>query len=211
MGVERRAPVVILAAGESSRAGEPKGLVSVDGAPWIERQLAALAVARLERAVIVLGHSLDAYRDALAWLGPALDRAEAVCGLTVSAVVNPRPELGPFSSLRCALARTTGAAFVLPVDVPCAGEAVFLALEAAVGHGASAAVPLFASRGGHPVLLSRDLARDIAAIPDESVDARLDVQLRARGDRVARVAVDDPRVAMNLNTRDDFDAYARSG
>jgi molybdopterin-guanine dinucleotide biosynthesis protein A len=35
-------PVIVLAAGKSSRAGMPKGLIEVNGRPWIEHQIEAL-------------------------------------------------------------------------------------------------------------------------------------------------------------------------
>ena len=66
-GAARRAPwparplrsaVVVLAAGRSSRMGEPKGLVVVEGRTWIDRQLEALG---RRRAVLVLGHDRERY------------------------------------------------------------------------------------------------------------------------------------------------------
>jgi CTP:molybdopterin cytidylyltransferase MocA len=214
------ADVVVLAAGRSSRLGEPKGLVLVEGKPWIFHQLDAIGS---RRVVVVLGHDRDRY---LASVPQLAARARIV--------TNPDPDRGPFSSLQVGLAEVTpGAdAFVLPVDVPAAGEPVWAALEAALaarapGEAALAALPEYqrdqrdqrdqghqghqgsrAGRGGrggggHPVLLAAPLAAEILRLPPSS---RLDEVLRrpATLASVLRIPVADPRVRLNLNTAEDW-------
>lgn len=209
MGADAATTAIVLAAGASTRAGAPKGLIEVRGVRWLERQLEALGACGVSRAVVVLGASRDAYRSAIAWMDGALAAGARVGAVLVRAVVNERPELGPFSSLQRAIALAPAGAFVLPVDVPCAEGSVLGALADAVAAGALAAIPVHGGRGGHPVLLGEALARDLAAVDPTSADARLDIQLRARADRIARIDVADARVTMNLNTRADFDAFAR--
>jgi CTP:molybdopterin cytidylyltransferase MocA len=126
-------------------------------------------------------------------------------GAEVIVARNDAPERGPFSSLLCGLDRAgEGAAYVLPIDVPCPGRAVWTTLARAVEEGGAAAVPVHAERSGHPVFCSAALTARLARVPVEAEDARLDVQLRALGDAVRRIEVDDVRVGMNLNTRRDF-------
>ncbi|HEY8091608.1 MAG TPA: NTP transferase domain-containing protein [Polyangiaceae bacterium] len=180
-------PVIVLAAGQSSRLGEPKGLVVVEGRTWIDRQLEALGG---RRAVLVLGHDRDRYLPVILALGRPVDL-----------VTNPDPDRGPFSSLQEGLAAVDAgsAAFVLPVDVPAPGKAVWEALEASLG-AAEAAVPVHEGKGGHPVLLGPALVARLLTRPASS---RLDEELRALP-LVARVPVDDPRVGLNLNTASDW-------
>lgn len=191
-----RAPdVVVLAAGRSSRMGEPKGLVSVEGRPWIVRQLDAL---RAHRVVLVLGADRDRY-------------VREVPDLTARAVVvvNPDPDRGPFSSLQEGLAAATPGApvFVLPVDVPAPSRPVWEALDAALGQTAAAAVPRFEGRGGHPVLLGPAFIAHLRALP---ASARLDEELRnLQGLR--NVPVTDPRVRLNLNAPEDWGKVPRGG
>ena len=199
------ADVVILAAGRSSRLGEPKGLFVVDGRPWLLHQLDAIARVGVVRGVIVvLGFEADRYRTAL----PDLARR-------AQAVTNPDPDRGPFSSLQCGLAALAPArrpAFVLPVDVPAASPEVWDALSAALRPygaapndepGTDAAVPVHEGRGGHPVLLSSAFA---AALLERPPTSRLDHELgRGHGHvAVARVPVGDPRVGLNLNEPRDW-------
>jgi len=194
------ASLVVLAAGASSRMGEPKGLVTVRGRPWIDHQLDAARSAGVRRVVVVLGRDRGPYLQAV----PSLAQRALVA-------VNPDPDRGPFSSLQCGL-RALGAdgpraAFVLPVDVPAASPEVWRALAAAlaaalpVDSSIDAAVPVHGGHGGHPVLLSSAFAaRLLALAPDD----RLDHALRRPGVAIARVPVVDPRVRMNLNRPEDW-------
>jgi CTP:molybdopterin cytidylyltransferase MocA len=180
--------VIVLAAGRSSRAGEPKGLIDVAGRPWIAHQLEAIG----RPVIVVLGHDRESYL-------PVLASFDAVV------VVNEAPHRGPFSSVLAGARAASGDAFVLPIDVPCPGEAVWRALDAAAGlPGVLACVPVYAGRGGHPVRCARSLLDRLARVPEDASDYRLDAQLRKLGTDVARVVVDDPRVTMNWNQRADF-------
>ena len=173
----------------------PKGLIEVDGRPWLEHQLDALRHHGLRQVVVVLGHHADAYRA-------VLDSRSVVCA------VNPEPDRGPFSSLQVGLeALPSGSgAWILPLDVPCPAEEVWRELEQhGMGPAVDAAVPTYQGHGGHPVLLSPELVARLLALPVEHPDSRLDRQLhQLPRERVVRIEVRDPRVLDNLNTAEDF-------
>jgi molybdenum cofactor cytidylyltransferase len=193
VGLQHRpADVVVLAAGRSSRMGEPKGVFVFAGRPWIETQLAALEG---RRVVVVLGHDSPRYLEAIPDLAT---RAEVV--------VNPDPDRGPFSSLQVGLAAVSLSpavpAFVLPVDVPAPSAAVWRALEEALDPGFDAAIPVFEGRGGHPVLLAPPFIALLCSRDPASAEARLDVALQSA--KVHRVPTSDPRVRMNLNAPEDW-------
>jgi nicotine blue oxidoreductase len=199
------APVVVLAAGQGSRVGMPKGLVTVGGKPWLALQLTALATCGVRDVAVVLGHDVEEHQNAMALLGAT--------GLRVRTVLNARPELGPFSSLQAGLAMLPpgSAAYILPVDVPCPRPEVWGALAEALARCAGdpklanecdAAVPVHGGRGGHPVLCSDRFLARLRGLSPADPDARLDAQLRAAA--VARVPVDDARVRIDLNTPEDW-------
>jgi molybdenum cofactor cytidylyltransferase len=197
--------IVLLAAGRSSRMGEPKGLWAIGGKPWLEHQLDAIDALGAE-AVVVLGYDRQRYLEALPELE---DRA--------SVVVNPAPEHGPFSSLQCGLRVSGSPAFVLPVDVPVPVTEVWRALYEAwsrgglgegpqTNNGIDAAVPVHEGSGGHPVLLSAALVTHVLGLP---ADGRLDHVLRDWDrDRIARIPVLDRRVRLNLNAPEDWGKLA---
>jgi CTP:molybdopterin cytidylyltransferase MocA len=188
--------------------GEPKGLVEVDGVPWLERQIEALRACGVAYAIVVLGHARDRYVARLPWL----EHPDVVApwrDFRLDVVVNPAPERGPFSSLVTGCMRRRGAAaFVLPVDVPCADRAVWTSLGAALVAGVDACVPVHGGRGGHPVLGSAHFLDSLEAVPTDAPAARLDEQLRSAGS-VVRVEVADARIGLNLNTPSDWDSIRR--
>jgi CTP:molybdopterin cytidylyltransferase MocA len=200
---------LLLAAGAGVRFGMPKALwplAGVAGAPpWGRVQLEAFARAGGREAVVILGPTSEPLRLHL-----------AVPGLRVSPTSTPAPDEGPFASIQQGIATVMSwpeppdALAVLPVDVPCPGRAVFDALSRALADARIlAAVPIHGGRGGHPVLLRWSWAITLRASPPDGM-GRLDAQLRALGPAVARVAVDDPTVLLNLNTEEAARAYART-
>jgi molybdenum cofactor cytidylyltransferase len=196
MGAPLDADLVVLAAGKSSRVGMPKGLVVAFGRPWLELQLEVLEGAGIRRIVLVLSQeNVPLYRAGV----PGLEKRATL-------VVNPDPDRGPFSSLQCGLSVVTPGlpSFVLPVDVPAPALQVWRSLLAALSGSVDAAVPTLDGRGGHPVLLSPAFALDLSKLPAR--EGRLDEVLAdpKRQERVARVAVTDERVRMNLNTLVDW-------
>ena len=205
-------PVIILAAGKSSRLGEPKGLVAVQGEPWLGCQIERLGECGAARVVVVLGYDWDAYASAIPWLVRAVELGSFLfAGVRVQVARNMTPDRGSFSSLVRGIEALDASdhAYVLPVDVPCAGRPVWALLSDAMQGGVDAAVAVHAGRGGHPVLCSPRMLQALRAIPPDAPGARLDAQLRALPPAAcARVAVDDVRVTMNLNTRDDWHALA---
>lgn len=206
-------PLILLAGGQSSRMGTPKGLVDFKDQPWLLEQLSRFEAASGKEAVIVLGYHQERYFERIPWLRGARDEASVQSGLTVSVVVNKTPEFGQFSSLQCAipllLERDWSGAFVLPIDVPGPPREVYARLGAAFNDRLDVIIPQYRSKGGHPVLLSRRFLGQLLSLPVANIEARLDIQIRALSqDRVARVKVNDSQVCLNINSLEAFRAFA---
>jgi CTP:molybdopterin cytidylyltransferase MocA len=206
-------PLVLLAGGQSSRMGTPKGLVDYKGRPWMLEQLSRFEAASGKEALIVLGYHQERYFEGISWLRSARDEAFVQSGLAVSVVVNKTPELGQFSSLQCAipflLEKDWVGAFILPVDVPGPQREVYGRLVEAFTNTLDVVIPQYRSKGGHPVLLSRRFLARLGSLPVADDEARLDKQIRALSpERVAKVRVSDPQVCLNINTREAFRAFA---
>lgn len=206
-------PLILLAGGQSSRMGIPKGLVDYHGKPWLLEQLGRFETAGGKEAVIVLGYHLERYFERIPWLRTTGNEELCPLNLTVSVVVNQTPECGQFSSLQCAISVILGkdqpGAFILPVDVPGPLKAVYDRLSAALIHKINVVIPQYRSKGGHPVLLSRRFLGQLISLPLESNEARLDLQIQGLSpERVARVRVSDAQVRLNINSSNDFRDYA---
>lgn len=205
-------PLILLAAGKSSRMGRPKGLIDYFGRPWILEQCARFRAAGGERLVLILGYHQEAYFQEIPWLKASMDQTIRWHALEITAIVNPHPQGGQFTSLLCAFSssiihRAPGA-WVLPIDVPGPGPKVYEALKAALHGPLAVAVPRYLSRGGHPVLLSASFIKALAAIPPDDPEARLDEQIHRLAPAArAYVPVEDRQVGLNLNTPLDLKGY----
>jgi NDP-sugar pyrophosphorylase family protein len=106
-------PVAVLAGGRATRLGEiaaeqPKALVEVAGAPFIDHQLALLRDHGIERVVLLIGHLGDQIRDAVG------DGARL--GLEVEYAEDPPDLAGTAGALRGALPLLGGEFMVLYGD-----------------------------------------------------------------------------------------------
>jgi molybdenum cofactor cytidylyltransferase len=198
---------IVLGAGHGRRLGGPKALLSVREvrggetieAPLIEAQCRDRLEAESGRCLAVLRP------DVAALVG---GRVRAAGG---EVVVSDAPESqGPAGSLAAAAAflgeDALLAAIVTPVDVRVRPETLQQLLDACRGCTDSlSAVPRHAGRKGHPVIiLPPVLARYREADPPPLRDV-----LRALGDRVAVVDVDDPFVLEDLNSPEQSELLAR--
>jgi CTP:molybdopterin cytidylyltransferase MocA len=210
-------PVILLAAGSAKRMGIPKGLLEYHNETWLAHQLKTLKAIGIKECVVVLGDHKELYFGNFPILKDGLGEPQIFdSGLNLACVVNPYPELGPFSSMLCAVrylihvAKKIEGVFVLPIDTPCASKDVWLKLAPELKQNAAlkACVPQFKTHGGHPVLLSPAFAQQMLAITADAPDARLDKQIELLGkNQKIRLPVDDPLVAVNINTQSDWNDF----
>jgi CTP:molybdopterin cytidylyltransferase MocA len=193
---------VLLAGGEARRLGRPKGLVTVAGERLLMRQVKSLAAAGIVDAALSVGPNRAAYAEVWPELGRDTASIHTAYGpVTLHIVADPRSRFGPFGSLASGIAalglRDWQRLLVAPMDVPIVPSVI----GALAGVSAKAVVPRFDNRGGHPVLLSRELALSLTHRDPET--SRLDVILRELplSDRVD-IAVESAEVVTNLNTPD---------
>ena len=181
---------VILAAGMGRRMGGPKALLDLGGTTLLELQLRALQGARF--IIIVVSPELWEARP-----GPILDASRT------RYVLNPRPEEGPFLSIRLGLEALDGGGpvLVVPVDCPVPPGAP-QRLSGAAAPGLAWLAPTHDGRRGHPVLLTASGRR-------RAMDAGADATLRDLLDATpgTAVAVASPLVRCNLNTPSDRDRF----
>lgn len=176
---------MLLAAGRSSRMGENKLLVDIDGRPMVARVLETLRELDLVQRVVVLGHEAERVRAAI---GDA------------DSVVNDDYARGMSTSLRCgaaAIAADTDAVLVALGDMPFVRAADVQRLIDAFDGGI--VVPVHAGRRGNPVLFARRFLDEFAALTGD-VGARAIVE-RHR-DLVTEVEVADQGIHRDVDTPD---------
>ena len=188
---------VILAAGASSRMGQPKGALplSAGGETIVQRVVRVLAAAGLPRIVVVTG-AHPSVADTL----PADDSR-------VTVVHHAGWAAGQLSSLQCGLRwlQETGpleAAVVTLVDVPFVqADTVVRVLEAWQDSRAPIVRPAHEDRHGHPVVFDASVFDALlAADPEQGAKP----VVRAHGGRILNVPVEDEGAFLDVDTPEEF-------
>ncbi len=186
---------LILAAGASSRMGRDKALL-----PWRDGTFLSAAIRLLqpvtELVIVVCGKNAP-------MLEPIVDAQAAF------RVINPEPERGQFSSLQTGLQevlnRGRDAAIVTLVDRPAADVQTVQQIKAAFlssDENTWAVVPEYGGKHGHPIVIGREMIEAFLRAPAGS-NAR-DVE-HAHQNHIRYVQVNDPVIAANVDTPEDFE------
>ena len=196
---------VILAAGESARMGSDKALL-----PW-PPQVAGQAPSNdtfLSAAIASLTLSTDFVVVVAGRNEASLAPVVYANGATI--VANPDPTRGQFSSLQVGLHevlnRGRDAAMITLVDRPPVSRATIGTLRAAfeaASQNVWAVVPEFSGQHGHPFLAGRELIEAFLQAP-ATASAR-EIEHRYQ-EHVQYLAVNDPFVAANIDTPDEYAA-----
>jgi molybdenum cofactor cytidylyltransferase len=109
------------------------------------------------------------------------------------------------TSLQCALAAQDANGYLFsPVDYPALlPHTVKSVSDAFRRDPRPVIVPLYANCHGHPVCISREVARDILALPPQA-SARDAIHVRAAG--TLYVPVNDPAILRDVDTPADYAA-----
>jgi molybdenum cofactor cytidylyltransferase len=196
---------VILAAGESSRMGRDKALL-----PWPPEPAGVLSSGTFLSAAIEL---FAPYVDMVLVVAGKNEHglAPVVYGSGASLVVNPDPDRGQFSSLQAGLHevlnRGRDGAMITLVDrppvKPATIEALDEAFERAVQQSKWAVVPEHGGKHGHPILAGREMIEAFLRAPASSSAREVE---HAHLDKILYVPVDDPLVAANVDTPEQYAA-----
>jgi molybdenum cofactor cytidylyltransferase len=152
---------VVLAAGSSTRMGENKLLLALDGETVVRRAVRAAIAAGLGPVVVVLGHESERVRAEIA-------------DLATRAVLNPDHAQGKGTSLQvgireAAAAPGAGAAMIVLADMPFVDAAM---LAAVAGRWREGDAPMVISRYGEvnapPILYDRALFDELLSLPGEA-------------------------------------------
>jgi molybdenum cofactor cytidylyltransferase len=184
---------IVLAAGSSSRLGQPKQLLELDGRPLLQHAIDAAEGAGLRDVVLVLGHRSD-------------DVAAAISTSSgTRIVVNPDYLQGQATSLRAGLRAMhdeAGGAIVLLGDQPAITSASLRAVVSAYqASGRPVVQASYGGRPGHPVLFDRGVWADLLAVEGDTGAREL---LKEHPDWVERVELGG-EVPEDLDTWQDYE------
>jgi molybdenum cofactor cytidylyltransferase len=182
---------ILLAAGQSRRMGAFKPLLPFGDKTVIESCLDYLQQGGVETIVVVLGHRADQLREKLN-------------SRSVLFAVNPDPNSEMGASIAAgvrALPESCEATLIALVDHPAVPPAVVSTLIETWQQGSHLIVPTWNGRGGHPVLVDLSFKPELLAL---DATGGLRALFDAHQTAVARVPVDSPYVARDMDTWDDY-------
>jgi len=186
---------LILAAGESSRMGQDKALLTYGDRTFLEIIVATLHEAGMERVVVVLGHHAEQIQGAV-----TLEGAEIV--------INRDYARGQTSSLQAGLraleSPSLEAVVLCLVDHPLvSADTVRRLISSFRQSGAPVVIPTFRNQRGHPVVIGRALFEELKSLsPDEGANT----VIRKHHDATTLVEVGDKGILIDV---DNPDVYRR--
>lgn len=191
---------ILLAAGASRRMGSPKPLLDWDGRPLIAWELEQLMASTVDEIVIVTGARADAVRRALAPGGARY------------CVFNPRWPHGRATSLAAGIQTLLGpdrsppeAVVIQNVDQPTRADIIDRLVDELRRTHAPAVQPEYQGHGGHPVVVSSTLLRELADVTEATLGLRGVLERHP----AYHLPMDEPVVRLDLNTPDLLDEARR--
>lgn len=185
---------VILAAGTSSRLGQPKQLLDLFGEPLLRRTVMNAIASSLDEVVLVLGSRAE-------------EIGAAVSDLGQRTVINPDFATGQGSSLVAGLravdARSRGALFLLG-DEPQVSSEIINTLVVAFRTGDALIVqPTYGGVPANPVFISVALREELLAIKGDEGARSV---IRAHKSEVRLVPVSKGAPPRDVDTFEDYEA-----
>ncbi|MBT4125319.1 MAG: nucleotidyltransferase family protein [Chloroflexi bacterium] len=185
---------ILLAAGESSRMGRPKGLLPWRGTTLIEYQMNSLLQGGCDKVIVVTGK----YDEEMAPLlkdRPGIIRA-----------YNPKYLEGKTTSVKAGvweLPDGIHSIVLLAVDQPRPAWVIEKVLRTHTDFGADITSPGYDGHGGHPLIFDAGLRTDLAAVNEESEGVR--AIFKKPGVDHHRVKFDSAVVRLDINTPEAYE------
>jgi len=189
-------PVIVLAAGRSSRMGQPKALLPLGaGETFLTRIARTFLDAGVADVVIVVGHDAD-----------AIAKSFAESGLPARFVLNPNYDRGQLTSLVAGLDVVdrpgTTATLVTLVDVPLVSSAtVRTVIDRYRATHAPVVRPTSGTRHGHPLLIDRSLFNALRTADPAAGSKPI---VRAHASSEGDVPIEDEGAFIDVDTAEDY-------
>jgi len=187
---------VVLAAGLSTRMGQPKMLMEWGGKKVIEQVVDVLLAAELKEIVVVAGEL-------------KLEMEKVLENRNAKIVFNPQYANGEMAgSLQVGLNELSAevdAAMIVLGDQPfIKTETVKSVINACIFVDAAISMPSENNRRGHPWIIKRKLWQEVLDIkpPDTMRDF-----FRKNQDQIGYVVIDDPSIIQDMDTPEDYQQF----
>jgi len=193
--MQKDCSVIILAAGYSSRMGCAKfNLRLPDGTSFLENIVKQYSDFGCRQIIVLVNKEGKLF----------LEQNPIKLTTDVEYVVNEHPEYERFFSVKTGLSAVNHnhIVFIHNADNPFANQKT-LEILYANRRLADIVKPVFNSKGGHPILISNQIVREIISTKD--YDINLNDFLKNYSQK--RIQTEDEKIILNVNTMDDYKKF----
>ena len=194
MSTTAKIPGIILAAGLSTRMGEPKQLLPFGDSTIIETVIDNMLGSELDEVIVIIGHESEKVH-------------EKIRHKPIKVVFNPNYHEGMLTSAQCgvrALPDCADAFALMLVDQPfITSDLINRVVDTYKDTDRGIALPSYNYRRGHPAIFDRRYASDIVALELESGGIRS--LFKKNADDIHYVIVDTNRVLKDIDYRKDYE------
>lgn len=191
----KQLPVIILAAGLSSRMGVPKPFLKWDKhISLLEKIVATYSSFEAGQINIVLNP--EGYKYVQHNIPQVAEYAEII--------INEHPERGRFSSLKLGLQNIydNTACYIQNTDNPFVTEEL-LGLMDNLTEPDTYIVPVYKGKGGHPILIGSEIIKHLLSLDD----ADHDLKVLLNSFKKREVETEDKNILVNINSQEDYHNY----
>ena len=186
-------PIVILAAGMSTRFPGNKLLYEVNGKPLIRHIVESALESKADEVIVVLGHEIEKI-------------SAKIEDLDVVIVYNPKYKVGMSESVKRgvrAVYKWAEAVIIHPADVAFAPPQAFDAvIEKYLNTRAPVVVVAYKDEKGHPILFSKETFNDILSISEKTMG--LKYVTRKYYDKTIIVNLPYKEIVVDIDTLEDL-------
>jgi len=186
-------PIVILAAGMSTRFPGNKLLYEVNGKPLIRHIVESALESKADEVIVVLGHEIEKI-------------SAKIEDLDVVIVYNPKYKVGMSESVKRgvrAVYKWAEAVIIHPADVAFAPPQAFDAvIEKYLNTRAPVVVAAYKDEKGHPILFSKETFNDILSISEKTMG--LKYVTRKYYDKTIIVNLPYKEIVVDIDTLEDL-------
>lgn len=186
---------IILAAGNSERMGMPKALLKLaSGRYFFEALILNYQAAGINTIALVIQKSIK----------KTIEKQLQKLPENFYIVENNEPEKGRMHSLQLGLnCMKNKAVFVHNIDNPLVSNSLLIQMKAKLASGCWVK-PLFRNKGGHPILLSTEVANELAHA--EFIKECTLKDVLKKYDQI-KIETDEPEILLNINTPDEYQYF----
>ena len=205
-----RVAAIVLAAGASTRYGQPKQLLPVGGKTMLQHVVDVVLASPVDQIIVVLGHRAGEIGASVRQGLPTAAEASVRPGLPTAAdiVTNEEWQAGLSTSVQAGLrairSDIQAALFVL-ADQPAITPGIIAALLGRYREtGAPIVVPTYRGDRGNPALFDRSLFAELTEVRNDQGGRQL---IDRYANRTEKVEVGSEAVLVDVDTEEDYQRF----